>query len=135
MEFAAYLNRERQFSRLPSEYWTTNCYAGISPFHPDQLPLAKLGSRYDPHPGEFAIRADRAMIGVDYPHFESIYPSTMDRVADLLSEPTMTDTDAQRMLFDNAAAVYGFDRTALQPHIDRIGFNLADVQGNASGQA
>ena len=32
--FAAFMERERAFSRRPSEYWETNCYAGISPFHP-----------------------------------------------------------------------------------------------------
>ena len=50
--FASYLQRERQFSRLPSEYWASNCYAGISPFHPNQLPVEKFGSNYTPDEGE-----------------------------------------------------------------------------------
>jgi predicted TIM-barrel fold metal-dependent hydrolase len=125
-QFAAYLNRERKFSRLPSEYWATNCYAGISPFHGDQLPLRQLGSGYQPQPGEFTISSDRAMVGIDYPHFETIYPSTRDRIASLTSEPTVTEADAHRVLFDNAAELYGFDRAALQPHIDRIGFELTE---------
>ena len=125
--FAAYLQRERAFSRLPSEYWATNCYAGVSPFSPDQLPIAKLGSGYEPADGEFAIRGDRTMIGVDYPHFESIFPATADRVGELLGEPAVTEADARGMLFDNAAAVYGFDRDALRPHIDRVGIDLTDA--------
>ena len=120
--FAAYLRRERQFSRLPSEYWASNCYAGVSPFHADQLPLRQIGSGYEPAPGEFVIRADRTMVGVDYPHFESIYPATRERIDDLLAEPTVTEADAHRVLFDNAATLYGFDRSALRPHIDRVGF-------------
>lgn len=126
-EFAAYLQRARAFSRLPSEYWATNCYAGISPFHPTQLPLSKIGSGYDVQPGEFVIRSDQAMFGVDYPHFESIYPATMDQVASLLAEPAVTERDAEKILFGNAAAVYGFDLAALQPHIERVGFELDKV--------
>jgi predicted TIM-barrel fold metal-dependent hydrolase len=125
-QFAAYLRRERQFSRLPSEYWATNCYAGISPFHGDQLPLHTLGSGYQAAPGEFTIGSDRAMVGIDYPHFETIYPATRDRVAALVEEPTVTEADARRVLFENAADLYGFDRAVLQPHIDRIGFELAE---------
>jgi predicted TIM-barrel fold metal-dependent hydrolase len=125
--FAAFIQRERAFSRLPSEYWSSNCYAGISPFHPNQLPLETLGSGYEPQAGEFAIRSDKAMFGVDYPHFETIYPTTMEKVALLLAEPTVTEADARRVLFDNAAEVYGFDRDALQPHVERVGFELSDV--------
>jgi predicted TIM-barrel fold metal-dependent hydrolase len=64
------------------------------------------------------------MFGVDYPHFESIYPSTKDQVAALLAEPAVTPADAEKILFGNAAAVYGFDPAALRPHVDRVGFTL-----------
>jgi predicted TIM-barrel fold metal-dependent hydrolase len=121
--FAAFLQRERAFSRLPSEYWDTNCYAGVSPFHPAQLPLDQLGSGFEPEPDAFVIRSERAMFGVDYPHFESIYPTTMDTVGLLLAEPTLTNTDVRRLLFDNAADVYSFDRQLLQPIVDRVGFD------------
>ena len=130
-EFAAHLQRARAFSRLPSEYWATNCYAGISPFGSHQLSFARLGSGYEYPPGELAIiRSDRTMIGIDYPHFESTYPSTMDQVADLLGEPTVTEDDARRMLFDTAAEVYGLDRALLHPHIERMGFDLGDVRAS-----
>jgi predicted TIM-barrel fold metal-dependent hydrolase len=126
--FAAHLKRDRAFSRLPSEYWTSNCYAGISPFHPAQLPLAKFGSQYEPEPGEFAIRCENSMFGVDYPHFESIYPGTVDQVAALVREPTMTGQDIQRVLFENAARVYGFDVEALQSVVDRVGLDVEDMK-------
>jgi predicted TIM-barrel fold metal-dependent hydrolase len=127
--FAAFLQRERAFSRLPSEYWATNCYAGISPFHPSQLPLEKLGAGYEAEPGEFALRADQVMFGVDYPHFESIYPSTRDHVAALLAQPTVTAADAEKILFGNAATVYSFDPVALGPLIERVGFTLEEGAG------
>jgi len=125
--FAAFIKRERAFGRMPSEYWASNCYAGISPFHPDQLALETLGSGYEPAPGELTIGSDRAMFGVDYPHFETVYPDTMARVGMLLEPSTVTEEDAQRILFDNAARIYGFDRNALEPHIERVGFDLRDV--------
>jgi predicted TIM-barrel fold metal-dependent hydrolase len=122
-EFAAHLQRERQFRRMPSEYWGTNCYAGISPFDEQQIPIQKLGSGYEPEPGEFVIDSSRTMVGVDYPHFESIYPSTFDHIAPLVAEPTITDADLQRIFFDNAADVFRFDRTALEPHVERVAFD------------
>jgi predicted TIM-barrel fold metal-dependent hydrolase len=131
-EFAAHLQRAREFSRLPSEYWASNCYAGVSPFHPNQLPVEKLGSGYQPEADEFAIRSDRAMFGVDYPHFESIYPSTGDQLAALLEPSTVTEADARKVLFDNAAEVYGFDTDALQSHVDRVGFDLDSAAGRPS---
>jgi len=130
--FAAFIERERAFSRMPSEYWATNCYAGISPFHPNQVPPETLGSDYEPAPGEFTIGRDRAMFGLDYPHFETIYPNTMQRVGMLLEASTVTEEDARRILFDNAAEVYGFDRNALKPHVERVGFELADVPSPAA---
>jgi hypothetical protein len=43
----------------------------------------------------------------------------------------VTDADARPILLENAAEVYGFDLEALQPHIDRVGFELADVRADA----
>ena len=65
-----------------------------------------------PLPG-FHIGADNAMFGVDYPHFESIVPNTMEKVAGLAGDPSVTDDDARKILFDNAAEVYGFDLAVL----------------------
>jgi predicted TIM-barrel fold metal-dependent hydrolase len=124
-KFARHLQRERAFSRLPSEYWASNCYAGISPFHPQQLDIDKLGSGYDVQPGEFVIRSENAMFGVDYPHFETT--TAIDHVETLIHQSTVTDADAQRILFDNAVAVYGFDVGVLAPHVERVGFELSAV--------
>ncbi len=104
--FASYLQRERQFSRLPSEYWTSNCYAGISPFHPNQLPVEKMWINYTPDEGgNFAIRSGNSMFGVDYPHFESIFPSTMDQVQALIHEPSMTEDDVSKVLRERRRGV------------------------------
>ena len=117
MQFAAHLKRERQFSRLPSDYWEANCYCGISPFSPLQVPVEKLGSGYEAQAGEFVIRCERAMFGVDYPHFESIYPDTAEAASLLAQEPFITAADLRRILFENAAEVYGLDLQALAPAV------------------
>jgi len=71
-----------------------------------------------------AALADNAMFGADYPHFESVVPNTMDKVADLAGDPSVTDADTRKILFDNAAKLYTFDLAVLQPHIDRVGFEV-----------
>ena len=59
------------------------------------------------------------MFGVDYPHFESIFPTTLDRVAELVSHPSISDEIATTILCENAAQVYDFDLERLQPDIDQ----------------
>src|SRR5262249_28727234 len=98
-DFAAHLERARAFSRMPSEYWATNCYAGISPFDAAQLPIEQLGSNYERAPGEFIIGGSRSMFGVDYPHFESIFPDTSDRLGSLIDAPTVNADDVERVVF------------------------------------
>ena len=44
----------------------------------------------------------------------------------------MTPEDADKVLYENAAAVYGFDLALLQPDIDRVGFDMADVLSPSS---
>lgn len=126
-EFAEYMGFDGGFTRLPSEYWQENCYAGISPFHPAQVSIDDLGSLDAQERVGFSIHSDNAMFGVDYPHFESIYPSTMEQVANLTGNPHVSDTDARKILYGNAAEVYPFDLAALQPHIERVGFELEDL--------
>ena len=75
----------------------------------------------------FSIGSDRAMFGVDYPHFETIFPNTKNQIAKLAGDPSVTEEDARKILYKNAATVYGFDLTALQPDIDRIGVDLTDT--------
>jgi predicted TIM-barrel fold metal-dependent hydrolase len=126
MDFASFLGRERPFTRLASEYFATNCYIGISPFTPMQLPLDQLvGKDADQRPLDgFHVGADNAMFGIDYPHFESIYMSTTEEVAGLVAHPSVTASDAGKILFDNAADLFRFDRDVLRPHVERVGFDL-----------
>jgi predicted TIM-barrel fold metal-dependent hydrolase len=134
MGFARSLNRDATMQRSPKEYWASNCYAGLSPFTVSMAPvedLARDGSELVAG-ADFFISADRAMFGVDYPHFESILPRFTPTLAELLAHPAMTDAQTRKLLYENAAHVYGFDLDVLRPHFERVGFEPADVVAAAA---
>jgi predicted TIM-barrel fold metal-dependent hydrolase len=133
MGFARTRNREQTTEHFASEYLGRNVFVGVSPFSPVQIPMDELigsGPLGEPLPGVH-IGAGAAMFGVDFPQFESIFDSTIGQVATLISTPGVSDHDATKILMENAATVYGFDLHALQPDIDRIGFDLSEVRADA----
>jgi predicted TIM-barrel fold metal-dependent hydrolase len=132
MGFARTMDREETTDRLASEYLGRNAYIGISPFSPVQISIADLVGKDEEglRPGVH-IGADGAMFGVDYPQAESIFDRAMGEVATLVAAPRVTEEDVRKILMETAARVYGFDLDALQPHVDRVGFELADVRANA----
>jgi hypothetical protein len=75
----------------------------------------------------FCFGTDWSMFGVDYHHFETIVPDVHDAVAQLLGDDRVSDETARKVLYENAAAVYGFDLDGLTPHIERVGFTRADI--------
>ena len=134
MAFAQFMRRERSVSKLASEYIGLNCFVGVSPFDARQLPIDQLVGKdedQNPLPG-FHIGAGAAMFGVDYPHFESFVPRTSEKVASLVGNPSVTPQDAENILFRNAAKFYGFDLAVLQPHIDRVGFEIDEVLSSSA---
>jgi predicted TIM-barrel fold metal-dependent hydrolase len=119
--------------RLPSEYFGTNVFVGLSPFSPRQDPRGEVfGKDAEGRtlPG-FHMGAPAVMYGVDFPHFETCFMRNMGEVATLVSTPFISDDEAQGILFDTAADLYGFDVDALQPDIDRVGFEIDDVRARA----
>ena len=125
-DFAESLRQAKPYSRLPSEYWQSNCYAGISPFTPSQVEAGDLSSADGTDVG-FKIHSDNAMFGVDYPHPESIFPRAIDNARLLAAMPHVTEADARKVLYENAAKVFHLDLTALQPQFDRVAFELDEV--------
>jgi predicted TIM-barrel fold metal-dependent hydrolase len=123
-EFMQSLGQSKPYSRLPSEYWATNCYAGISPFHPSQVSDGELGSAEKGEAG-FAIHSENAMFGVDYPHPETIFPNVIDNARLLAGMPHVSEEDARKVLYKNAAEVFHLDLESLRPEFDRLGFDLA----------
>ena len=106
--------------RLPSEYWRSNCYAGISPFTVSQVSIDGLVGRSE----GFAITADQAMIGVDYPHPESIFGKTDEKIAEFVSDARVSDEIVHKVLYQNALDVYGFDEDELAPHAAQLSKSL-----------
>ena len=134
MGFARTMNREQTTDRLGTEYLGRNVFVGISPFSSVQITMDDLVGKDAAGrslPGAH-IGVDAAMFGVDYPQYESIFERSMTEVAALVTTPGVTDTDVRKILLDNAAKVYGFDLEALQPHIDRVGFELDEVRAGAA---
>jgi predicted TIM-barrel fold metal-dependent hydrolase len=131
--FASVMGRKNPLERKPSEYWGTNIWAGISPFSIAQASIQQVvGEVGGPSDRPFCFGTERTMFGVDYPHFESIWPETNAAVASLVGDPTVTDADARKVLYENAAALYGFDLDALQPDLERVGFTVDDVLSPAA---
>jgi predicted TIM-barrel fold metal-dependent hydrolase len=123
IDFMESMGFGKPYVRRPSDYWLTNCYAGISPFHPMQVVASSLGSAHGDDE-EFVLHSDNAMFGVDYPHPESIVPNTIENARLLASMPNVTEADALRVLYENAAEVYHLDLAALQPVLEEVGFDL-----------
>lgn len=126
--WAQTLQRMRQFTGSARSYWAANCFAGISPFTEDQVPLDELArpsAEYHP----FCIGSDTAMFGVDYPHFESVFPETKTRVDALVQHPSISADVSRKILYENAAGLYGFDLDLLAPDMERVGFAVAGAPG------
>ena len=132
MSFAKFLGREKGFTKLASEYWAQNCYAGLSPFNAtsecsvDEI----IGEAGTTNPdGSFALGAERCMFGVDYPHFETLYPDVPQAVAGFVRDPRVTESHARQVLYQNVAKVFGSTSTRYGPTSSASGFTTEDVLG------
>ena len=116
---------------LASEYWATNCYAGVSPFTPLQVPMDVLvgKSGHDERDARFSIGADRVTFGLDVPHFETIFPWTANvRSAQARHDPSVDRSGrSQDSLRQRRRGLRIRPRRARRPHIDRIGFTFQNV--------
>jgi predicted TIM-barrel fold metal-dependent hydrolase len=121
--WAQLLQRQRSFTGRARDYWASNCYSGISPFTDEQVPLDEL-ARPSADYEVFAIGCDNTMFGVDYPHFESVFPDTATQVQALVEHRSITEQVARNILCENAARVYGFDLERLALDIERVGFDI-----------
>jgi hypothetical protein len=117
----------------PSEYFGSHVFVGLSPFSPRQDPTGDVVGRTpdgELRPG-FHLGITPLMYGVDFPHFESCFQRNMGEVASLLTTSVISDGESQRILFDTAADLYGFNVDALQPDIERMGFEFDDIRARA----
>jgi predicted TIM-barrel fold metal-dependent hydrolase len=102
-----------KISKLPSEYFGTNIFAGASTMSKEELRRRHV------------LGLDAVMWGTDYPHPEGSWPNTAAKLKkDFFDIPVQ---ETAKIIGGVAANVYGFDLAALQPIADRIGFSPADL--------
>lgn len=114
---------KRPYSRLPSEYLKTNVFIGISPFAKGLVGPEAFDDGKDCQ----LITTNNAMAGADYPHPETALPWMRDTVQRFAALPGITAEAAHKVIYGNAAELYGINLAPLQPHIDRVGFELASA--------
>jgi predicted TIM-barrel fold metal-dependent hydrolase len=119
---------EEILPRLPSEYFSRSCWVGASFPSP-----AEAASRH-------GIGLERFMWGSDYPHHEGTYPHTREglRRAFAGTDPG----ELQLVLGANAAALYGFDLSALAriaegvgPTVEELDEPLEEIPAGATSPA
>ncbi len=108
-------------SRPPSDYWHTNCKAGLSFMH-----VSEVEQRHD-------LGVDTICFGRDYPHTEGTWPNTADYWKVLFAG--VPPEDVRLILGENAIDFLGLDRPALARIADRIGPDLHEITpaGAAAG--
>jgi predicted TIM-barrel fold metal-dependent hydrolase len=100
----------------PSEYWKRQCYLGSSIFS-----RAEIGARE-------RIGVDKMMIGIDFPHSEGAWRfGTLNYLKATFGTEQVPESELHKMLGVNAAAVYGFDLTALRAISDQVGLVVEEV--------
>lgn len=110
----------RPYSRRPSDYLRTNIYMGVSPFpRPDGVATA-----FDDGQECELVATGNAMIGVDYPHPETALCWLRDAIDRFTAAPNISEEGARKVIYGNAAQLYGIDLAPLRSHIDRVGFEL-----------
>jgi predicted TIM-barrel fold metal-dependent hydrolase len=119
----AALPGNREYRRSPSSYLATNCYFGISPFLPSQLDTAAIEDA-----GEHSlINSENTMVGVDYPHPETVFPGMVDVVKRFIDLPSVNEAAVRKVLFSNAAELFHLDIDALQRDGERVGIDLGST--------
>jgi predicted TIM-barrel fold metal-dependent hydrolase len=102
--------KRSMFSLKPSEYFQRQCWVGATNTDalgwvtPEQLEM--LGYK-------------KLMWGSDYPHMESFWPHTRDKLHQLVKG--IPEDQVKAIICDNALEAYSLDRAQLEPTAARIG--------------
>jgi predicted TIM-barrel fold metal-dependent hydrolase len=104
---------EGKISKLPSEYFGTNIFAGASTMSKEEIRRRHV------------LGLDAVMWGTDYPHPEGSWPNTAAKLRTDFCRVPVEET--KQLLGGTAAKVYGFDLATLRPVADRIGPTPKDL--------
>jgi hypothetical protein len=103
--------------RRPSEYWVTNCMAGVSFMHRSEVEMRD------------EIGIETIDFGRDYPHTEGTWPNTMDYLRRLFAG--VPERDVRMILGENAIRFLGLDRARLAEIAARIGPSIEEITGSS----
>jgi predicted TIM-barrel fold metal-dependent hydrolase len=101
--------------RLPSEYWNTNGFVGVSLVRLDEMEARDR------------IGVGTMMYGVDYPHPEGTWGQAMTWMQAAIGRAGVSEQEARMMLGLNAARCYGLDLDVLAPVAERVGPAIEEV--------
>ncbi len=76
-----------------------------------------------------AVGVDRIMWGSDFPHLEGTFPYSAEALAHTFEG--VPEDEVAKMVGENAAALYGFDLTALTPLAQQFGPSRAAVMAGS----
>jgi predicted TIM-barrel fold metal-dependent hydrolase len=97
----------------PSEYWQSNCLAGVSFMHKAEVEMCH------------EIGVDTIDFGRDYPHTESTWPNTYEYLKIIFAGAP--EDDVRKILGENAIRFFGLDREKLTDIAERIGLDLTAI--------
>ncbi len=103
----------KSLARKPSEYFGTNIFIGASTPSREEVCLRH----------EIGVRT--FLWGNDFPHPEGTWPHTRMRLSEAFFDVPVEE--ARRMLGENAAEVYRFDRDKLAALAERVGPTIGEV--------
>jgi predicted TIM-barrel fold metal-dependent hydrolase len=99
--------------RKPSEYWATNCMAGLSFMHRSEVDMRD------------EIGVETVNFGRDYPHTEGTWPNTGDYLRVLFRG--VPERDVRLLLGENIIRFLGLEREPLAAIAERIGPSIAEL--------
>ncbi len=100
----------------PSEYFARQCFIGSSLFSEAEVAARDV------------IGLDKMMLGMDFPHHEgTLLQTTQAYLRATVGAAGVPRNEAERILFRNAADVFGFDLAKLAPTVERIALTWDDV--------
>ncbi len=108
--------RDLPARRPPSEYWESNCQAGLSFIH-----KAEVEHRHE-------IGVETISFGRDYPHSEGTWPNTLEWLRHAFSG--VPEQELRLMLGENAIRTFGLDHARLATIAERIGPSIQQIAGN-----
>jgi predicted TIM-barrel fold metal-dependent hydrolase len=108
--------RRKMFSIMPSEYFRRQCYVGAT--YTDALGWVSEEQRAQ-------LGVDRIMWGSDYPHMESAWPHTRQKLYELMKG--IPEDEVRAIVAGNAIECYGLDAARLQAIADRVGPTVDEI--------